>query len=121
MQTFDTIIGVSAGVNTSGQIIDFDGNSVIGLTVTNNSGESIAFSVDAGSNWTTVTNGNSGTPALRNPSDFRLRKTASDAYPVSVRVQWSATNTPAPFVMSDVVPNNADGRPNGTIYIRVGA
>jgi hypothetical protein len=121
MQTFDTIIGVSAGSNTTGQIIDFDGNSVIGLTVTNNTGQSIEFSVDAGANWTAVATGNSGTPALRNPSSFRLRKASEDAYPVGVRVQWSATNTPAPFVMSDVVPNDADGRPNGTIYIRVGA
>lgn len=90
-QDFDTTIGLSANASSTGQPVDFDGVAVTGLTVYNNSGIPIQYSLD-GSTWTTVANAATAAPAVTNPSAFRLRKSTSDSYPVPVRLVWSAAD-----------------------------
>jgi hypothetical protein len=88
-QSFDTFVGVTANGSSPGQAVDFDGAQATSVVLTNNSGISVQYATDI-TTFTTVTNGNSASiGTLTDPSQFRIRKVASDSYPVQVQLAWT--------------------------------
>lgn len=83
-------VGVQAPQGSSGQVVDLDGPRASVSSIANVSGESIAFSVDGGSNWTTIAAGASAAGGMVEAGMLRLRKVASGgAYPANVDVDIS--------------------------------
>lgn len=54
------------------------------MVITNNTGESIAYSTDSGASFTTLANGSSATLGAGDPSSFRFRRVNSGGYPLAV-------------------------------------
>lgn len=54
------------------------------MVITNNAGESIAYSTDSGDSFTTLANGSSATLGAGDPSSFRFRRVNSGGYPLAV-------------------------------------
>jgi hypothetical protein len=88
-QSFDTFVGVTSNGSSPGQSVDFDGANATSVVLTNNSGISVQYATDI-TTFNTVTNGNSANiGTLSNPANFRIRKVASDSYPVQVQLAWT--------------------------------
>lgn len=88
-QDISTTIGLSANATSTGQHVEWENAVVTNCVITNNSGQSIQYSLD-GSTWVTVANGATASPTVSSPASFRLRKTGSDSYPVGVGLSWTA-------------------------------
>jgi len=84
-------VGVQAPQGSSGQVVDLDGPRATISSIANVSAESIAYSLDGGSSWTTLLAGASGGGATVNGGMLRLRKVASGGYPATVDVNAETT------------------------------
>lgn len=94
MQSFNTVIPVSANGVSAGQRVIFSGVSVSDVVITNNSGYSIQYSMGGGI-FNTVANAATASVGDVDPATFVIRKAALDASPgapVSVGVSWKASD-----------------------------
>lgn len=86
-------VGVQATNSSAGQGVDFDGGSFASdLSLVNVSGESVAYSTNGGTAWTTVSAGASASIGSIAQDQFRLRRVASGAYPLPVDVDVTAVS-----------------------------
>jgi hypothetical protein len=91
-QSISQTIGLTANAASSGQAVRIDHATVVGMTIQNISSQTIQYTVNGGSSWTNITAGSSATPTVSDASKFRLRKSASDSYPVPVTLTWTGSN-----------------------------
>ncbi len=85
-------VGVQAPAGSAGQTVDLDGPFATVSTIANLGAESIAYSIDGGSSWTTIAASGSASPGAAIASDrLRLRKVTAGAYPIAVDVTATLT------------------------------
>jgi lysophospholipase L1-like esterase len=94
-QNFDAIVSISADFSSAGQLVDFDGPVVSGLTITNTSGASIQYTAD-GTNWVSIVPGGTASPAVPDHTCFFLRKMSIASAPAAVRLKWQERDSVDP-------------------------
>jgi len=128
-------IPVSALSSSGGQSVGFSEVYVPDCTITNTGSQAVQYALD-GSNFQTLNAGQSATVDI-DPGTCRVRKGNNEPFvPAQLSLSWPASRVfvyadsgvvvgkglteklPISAVVSSVPPNNADGRPNGTIYIQ---
>jgi lysophospholipase L1-like esterase len=103
-QSFSTTIGLAANASSDGQAVDFDGQYARSVTIANNSGISIQYTL-SGTGWVSVANGTSVTLPDASPALFRLRKGTSDSYPVPVGMTWLTSSDQTDGTVAQAVAN----------------
>lgn len=89
---------IRVGVNASptdarGQVVDIDTRAANVSLLANVGAEAISFSVDGGSNWTSVAASGTASPGLVMLDQFRVRRGLAGGYPVPIDVTFTSTST----------------------------
>lgn len=95
------------GPNSAGDTFSIKGEAVSGLSITNNTGQSIAYSTNSGSSFTTLTAGSTAALGSGTPDKFRFRRVSSGAYPLSIDATATIVDTLTPTLSIDANGNTA--------------
>lgn len=87
-------VGVQANSTSTGQIVDIDAGRANVSQLANTSAESIQYSTNFGSTWTTVAAGASVSVGDVTAKGFRVRRLNAGGYPLPIDVTFSPADAP---------------------------
>lgn len=105
-------ITTNDGPTSAGDPLVVKGEAVSNLVITNNTGESIQYSTNSGSSFTTLATGSSATLGSGLPDQFRFRRANSGAYPLAIDATFTEIGSLAArfgFSSGNTVLVGADG------------